>query len=115
MAVPRRGEIYAVSFPRSEGAHIEKTRPAVIVQNDVGNRYAPHTIVAAVRGAVGRGDLPVFVRLPKGTAGLKKDSVIDCGHITTVAIEQLGRRLGALSSAHMTELDTALKRSLDLT
>jgi mRNA interferase MazF len=75
----RRGEIYAVNFERSEGARIKKTRPAVIIQNDVGNHYAPHTIVAAIRAAEGRGFLPVFVRVPKSAAGLTKDSLIDCG------------------------------------
>ncbi len=61
MPPPRRGEIYEVNFERSEGARIKKTRPAVIIQNDVGNRYAPHTIVAAIRAAERKGFLPVFV------------------------------------------------------
>jgi mRNA interferase MazF len=111
---PRRGEIYEVNFERSKGARIKKTRPAVIIQNDVGNRYAPHTIVAAIRAAERNGLLPVFVRVPKSTAGLTKDSLIDCGHITTIAIEQLGRRLGTLPAELLLELDTALKRSLAL-
>ena len=114
MPPPRRGEIYEVDFERSEGAQIKKTRPAVIIQNDVGNRYAPHTIVAAVRAAERKGSLPVFVPIPKGTAGLTKDSVIDCGHVTTVAIEQLGRRLGTLPAEFVLDLNTALKRSLAL-
>ena len=114
MAPPRRGEIYEVNFERSEGARIKKTRPAVIIQNDVGNRYAPHTIVAAIRTAERKGLLPVFVRVPKSAAGLTKDSLIDCGHITTVAIEQLGRRLGTLTAELLLDLNTALKRSLAL-
>ena len=114
MPVPRRGEVYEINFARSEGAQIKKTRPAVIIQNDVGNRYAPHTIVAAVRAAERKGSLPVFVRLPKRTAGLTKDSLIDCGHITTVAIDQLGRRLGTLPPELLLDLNTALKRSLAL-
>jgi mRNA interferase MazF len=114
MPHPRRGEIYAVNFERTEGARIRKTRPAVIIQNDLGNRYAPHTIVAAVRAAEGKGRLPVFVPIPKGMAGLTKASLIDCGHITTVAAEQLGARLGSLPPEIVHELNTALKRSLAL-
>ena len=114
MPPPRRGEVYQVNFERSEGARIKKTRPAVIIQNDVGNRYAPHTIVAAIRAAERKGPLPVFVRVPKNTAGLTKDSLIDCGHITTVAIEQLGRRLGTLPAELLLDLNTALRRSLAL-
>jgi mRNA interferase MazF len=111
---PRRGEIYAVNFARTEGARISKTRPAVVVQNDIGNRYAPHTIVVAIRRAEGKGTLPVFVLLPQGTAGLTKQSLIDCGHITTVATDQLGKRLGILPPELIPQLNTALKRSLDL-
>lgn len=114
MATPRRGEIYTVNFARSEGARIEKERPAVIIQNDIGNRHAPHTIVAAVRAAGGKETLPVFVRIPKGTAGLTKDSLIDCGHITTIATGQLGKRWGKLPDSLVMALNTALKRSLDL-
>ena len=100
-----------VNFERSR---IKKTRPAVIIQNDIGNRYAPHTIVAAIRAAERKGLLPVFVRVPKSTAGVTKDSLIDCGHITTVAIEQLGRRPGTLPAELLLELNTALRRSLAL-
>lgn len=114
MATPRRGEIYTVNFAMSEGARIEKSRPAVIIQNDIGNRYAPHTIIAAIRAAAGKETLPIFVHIPKGTAGLIKDSLIDCGHITTIATEQLGKRWGKLPDSFVTELDAALKRSLDL-
>ncbi len=89
-------------------------RPAVIIQNDVGNRYAPRTIVAAIRTAERKGFLPVFVRVPKSAAGLTKDSLIDCGHITTLAIEQLGSAPGDLPAELLLDLNTALKRSLAL-
>lgn len=106
---------YIPSASNEPKAHqIRKTRAAVIIQNDAGNRYAPHTIVAAIRAAERRGRLPVFVFVKKNTAGLKKDSLIDCGHITTVAIEQLGRRIGTLPPEAVRELDLALKHSLDL-
>jgi mRNA-degrading endonuclease toxin of MazEF toxin-antitoxin module len=75
----------------------------------------PNTgIDAAIRAAERKGFLPVFVRVPKSAAGLTKDSLIDCGHITTVAIEQLGRRLGTLPAELLLELNTALRRSLAL-
>ena len=45
---PKRGEIYLVSVDPTVGAEIQKTRPAVIVQNDIGNRHSPLTIVAAI-------------------------------------------------------------------
>ena len=45
---PRRGEIYLVNFDPTVGAEIQKTRPALIIQNDIGNQYSPITIVAAI-------------------------------------------------------------------
>jgi mRNA interferase MazF len=110
---PKRGEIYSVDFGRVEGM-LQKIRPAVVVQNDVGNECAPHTIVAALRDAAGKADLPIFVAVPKGVAGLTKDSVIDCGHVATVGKDQLRRRWGRLPLAYECRLDEALKKSVDL-
>jgi len=55
VAAPRRGEVYLVSFDPTLGAEIKKTRPALVIQNDVGNRYSPITIVAAITRAGGLG------------------------------------------------------------
>ena len=112
MRVPRRGEIYTVEL--GAAGRLRKARPAVVVQNDLGNEFAPHTIVAAVRDAAGKSDLPIFVRVPGGVAGLTKDSLIDCGHLATVARDQLGRRWGRLPSEYEQHLDEALRRSLGL-
>lgn len=110
---PSRGEIYTVDFGRAQGI-LNKVRPAVVIQNDAGNEFAPHTIVAAVRDAAGKSELPIFVPLPKGVAGLTKDSVIDCGHVATVGRKQLGRRWGHLPFEYERRLDEALRHSLDL-
>jgi mRNA interferase MazF len=48
MTFPRRGEIYLVAFDPTVGHEIQKTRPAVVIQNDVSNQYSPITIVAAI-------------------------------------------------------------------
>lgn len=111
--VPKRGEIYTVDFDRVEGV-LTKSRPAVVIQNDVGNEFAPHTIVVAVRDAAGKPDLPIFVPLSKGVAGLTKDSLIDCGHVATVGRDQLRRRWGRLPPDDERRLDEALRQSLDL-
>ncbi len=112
---PERGEIYLVGFGKVEGAQIEKTRPALVIQNDLGNKYSPHTIMVAIRSAEEKKLLPVFVSVSKGVAGLTKDSIIDCGHISTVLKTQLGKKLGSLPPSVQIELDKALKVSLDLT
>ena len=52
LAAPRRGEIHLVSFDPTLGAEIKKTRPALVIQNDIGNRHSPITIVAAITSKV---------------------------------------------------------------
>ena len=61
MTFPRRGEIWLVEFDPSRGHEIKKTRPAVIIQNDIGNRYSPVTIVAAVTSKLSPMPYPVEV------------------------------------------------------
>lgn len=109
----RRGDVVWLDFSRQGGAPIEKRRPALVIQNNAGNRFAPHTIVAAVRGDTKKG-LPVQVEVPKGVAGLTKDSVVDCGFISTVPKNKLGNTIGTLPLDHMKDVDRALRVSLSL-
>lgn len=110
---PRRGEIYLVSFDPTVGAEIQKTRPAVILQNDMGNQHSPLTIVAAVTSNVlRRGPTSVFVRPPEG--GLTVDSVVLLNQIRTIDKRRLGKRLGALRPETTKEIDQAVMISLAL-
>lgn len=110
----RRGEVYLVDFP-AHGSALGKRRPAVVVQNDTGNRFAAETIVAAVRDPHGGVPLPVFAAVAQGQGGLAKDSVVDTGFLFTLPTTRLGTRLGALSPSVMREVDRALLCSLALT
>ena len=110
---PKRGEIYLVSFDPTVGAEIQKTRPAVIVQNDIGNQYSPLTIVAAITSNVlRRGPTSVFVRASEG--GLAVDSVVLLNQLRTIDKRRLGKRLGALHREVMTQIDQAIMISLAL-
>ncbi len=111
---PRRGEVYLVSFDPTVGAEIKKTRPALILQNDVANRYSPITIVAAITSQLEDRLYPseVIVRKPEG--GLKTDSVVLLNQIRSIDMRRLIRRLGALKSTTMNEMDRALQISLGL-
>jgi mRNA interferase MazF len=91
-----------------------KARPVLVVQNDVGNAYSSETIVVALRDRHGGGMLPIFVPVAKGVCGLAKDSVVDAGHMNTVAKEQLGQFLGSLPKTVMCSVDQALRVSLAL-
>ena len=112
---PRRGEIYVVNFEPTVGAEIKKTRPAVIIQNDIANRWSPITIVAAITSKVDGGrtyPTQVAVQAPEG--GLRADSVILLNQIRSVDTSRLVRRLGVLRTETVREVDRALLLSLGL-
>ena len=111
----RRGEIYLCSFDPTVGHEIKKTRPALVIQNDVGNRYSPLTIVAAITSAVFEVPYPVEVVIdPTSGNGLEVRSSIRLDQIRTVDRQRLVRRLGMADSVTMAKVDEALKISLGL-
>jgi mRNA interferase MazF len=111
---PRRGEAYLVSLDPTLGAEIQKTRPALIVQNDIANRASPITIVAAITASFDSRLYPteVLIRAPEG--GLDIDSVVLLNQIRSIDRQRLVRRLGRASSATMGRVDRALMLSLGL-
>jgi mRNA interferase MazF len=109
MTLPRRGEIWLVEFDPGRGHEIKKTRPAVIIQNDIGNRYSPVTIVAAVTSKLSPTPYPVEVVVaPSKGNGLTLPSAIQLGQIRSVDRERLVKRLGALDPATMRRVDEAI-------
>ena len=115
MTFPRRGEIYLVEFDPARGHEIQKTRPAIIIQNDLGNRYSPVTIVAAITSKVSAMPYPVEVVIsPTKGNGLSLRSAIELSQIRSVDRERLVKRLGGLDAATMRKVDEALKISLGL-
>lgn len=111
--MPSRGEIYEFNFGDRRGAAQRGARPALVVQNDLGNQYAPTTIVAAMStGAIEDYDVRVPVR-PK-ESGLRERSVVMLDQLFTVDQSLLRRRIGQLSTDAMAEVDQALGVSLGL-
>ncbi|MGB8683334.1 MAG: type II toxin-antitoxin system PemK/MazF family toxin [Candidatus Binatus sp.] len=110
-----RGAVVEVNLDPVVGSEANKTRPCVVIQNDVGNRFSPIVIVAAITGAenVPR-KYPVDVPVQKGEGGLVKDSVVQCNQIRSVDEKRLVRTLGQLRPATMSKVDQALKISLAL-
>ena len=115
VALIRRGEVYLVSFDPTVGHEIKKIRPALVIQNDVGNRYSPLTIVAAITSKVSPVPYPVEVIVhPSRTSGLDTLSAIRLDHIRTIDKLRLIKRLGALGPLIMEKVDEAMKISLGL-
>ncbi len=111
---PRRGEIYLVSFDPTLGAEIKKTRPALIVQNDVANRSSPITIVAAITSQVEPSLYPTEVLIRAVEGGLAVDSVILLNQIRSIDRRRLVRQLGKLNPEIMGRVNQALSISCGL-
>lgn len=111
---PRRGEVFLVNFDPTIGAEIQKTRPALILQNDIANRHSPVTIVAAVSSKVSEPLYPteVLVRMPEG--GLNADSVVLLNQIRTIDKQRLVRRIGVLKPETIGRVNAAIQISLGL-
>jgi mRNA interferase MazF len=109
----KRGEVYDVDWSPGRGSEQESVRPALIIQNDVGNELSSTTIVAAI-STVRRRAYPFQVAVPAQEAGLPHDSIIKCEQVQTVDQARLGRLVGVVSESKMREVDLALHRSLGL-
>lgn len=112
MSIPHRGEIYWVKLDPTVGTEISKTRPALIISNDVGNQYADRVIVAPISSGNTDKIYPFEVLLPAGEAGLGKASKALLDQIRTVDKQRLGSKIGVLSSERMEEVNRAIRRSL---
>lgn len=103
---PLRGDVYWITFQPPIGR-----RPALVVQNDVGNRWSPTTIVAVLSSAP-RSDYPFLVHL--GADELGSPAWVHCESLDTVLTTRLEEKLGTLSPQAMSAVDQALKVSLGL-
>lgn len=110
----RRGEIYWVNWSPGRGSEQVGLRPALIIQNDIGNQYSPTTIVAAISTKVPPKIYPFHVLITSTDSGLPEDSIVKCEQILTVDTARLVNRVGKLPVAKLVEVGTAICRSLGL-
>lgn len=122
----RRGEIYWVEFDPVKGSEQGGLRPALIIQNDTGNRYSPTTVVAAITRTIPPKPYPFTVIIEPHESGLRAISVINCSQVATIqhsgpesrlrAIpgESEIRPIGRLSDAKMKEVSEALRFNFGL-
>jgi|ERR1700680_960850 len=98
----RRGDIFLVSFDPTIGQEIQKTRPALVIQNNIGNQYSPLTIVAAITSTLSLTAYPIEVVIdPSSSNGLNARSAIRLDHIRTIDRQRLIKRLGRADQAAM--------------
>ena len=111
---PIRGEVYLVTFDPTVGSEIQRTRPALIIQNDIANRNSPITIVAAITSQFEEPLYPTEVLITPPEGGLTTASVALLNQIRSIDRRRLVRRLGRVSTATMERVNRAMQLSLGL-
>ena len=100
---------------RGDVCLVGKTRPALVIQNDVGNQFSPLTIVAAIASKVSPEPFPVEVVVdPSRNNGLSVRSAIRLDQVRTIGRSRVLKRLGAINAVSMRKVDEAIKISLGL-
>ena len=110
----RRGELYYADLSPVVGSEQGGVRPVLIVQNDVGNKYSPTVIAAAVTGRLDKAKLPTHIALKAKEYGLAKDSVVLLEQLRTIDKKRLKDKVCHLDASTLEKIDYALKISLEL-
>ncbi len=110
----RRGDIYYADLSPVVGSEQGGVRPVLIIQNDVGNRYSPTVIAAAITSRGTKAKLPTHIKLYAERSGLSKDSVVLLEQIRTLDKRRLKEKMGTLSPGDMDRIDEALSISFGL-
>ena len=110
----KRGEIYYADLSPVVGSEQGGIRPVLIVQNDVGNRYSPTVIAAAITSQRDKTKLPTHIELSAQSCGLQKDSIVLLEQVRTLDKKRLKERMGELPPDTMQSVDSALSISFGL-
>jgi mRNA interferase MazF len=109
----KRGEIYRVNWNPARGSEQAGIRPAAIIQNDVGNKFSPTTIVAACSTASTK-SFPFIVKITAKESGLDRDCAVNLAQIMTIGKERLEKKIGQLPPDKILEINNAISNSLGL-
>ena len=109
-----RGDIYYADLSPVVGSEQGGIRPVLIVQNDVGNRYSPTVIAAAITSRQSKTKLPTHIAIEAQGCGLSKDSVVLLEQVRTLDKRRLKERMGSVDRQAMQEINRALSVSFGL-
>ncbi len=108
----KRGELYYADLSPVVGSEQGGVRPVLIIQNDVGNKYSPTIIAAAITSQINKAKIPTHIELNALEFGLPKDSVVLLEQLRTLDKRRLKEKIGSLTLNKMKMVDTALLISL---
>lgn len=109
-----RGEVVIVDLEPTRGSEQGGIRPALIIQNDIGNKYSPTTIIAPITSNILDKEFPTDVNILSENSGLKKESVILLNQIKVIDKSRIKRKSKKLDSNIMKKVDMAIKISLGI-
>ncbi len=110
----KRGEIYYADLSPVVGSEQGGIRPVLIVQNDVGNKFSPTVIAAAITSQRFKNNLPTHIRVNADNCGLAKDSIVLLEQVRTIDKRRLREKMGNLDKQDMYKIDKALSVSFGL-
>lgn len=110
----KRGDIYYADLSPVVGSEQGGIRPVLIIQNDVGNRYSPTVICAAITSRMNKAKLPTHIEIDARRCQIMKDSVILLEQIRTIDKQRLKDLIGHLDKERMKRVDEAIRISLAL-
>ncbi|MBQ3550528.1 MAG: type II toxin-antitoxin system PemK/MazF family toxin [Clostridia bacterium] len=110
----KRGDIYYADLSPVVGSEQGGIRPVLIVQNDVGNKFSPTVIAAAITSQRDKTNLPTHIKVDADGCGLSKDSIVLLEQVRTIDKQRLKEKMGSLDQGSMNRIDKALSVSFGL-
>ena len=110
----RRGDIFYADLSPVVGSEQGGIRPVLIIQNDVGNKFSPTVIAAAITSRRFKANLPTHIRVGVTQSGLMRDSIILLEQVRTLDKQRLKEKMGNLDASEMARVDKALSVSLGI-
>ncbi len=110
----KRGDIYYADLSPVIGSEQGGVRPVLVVQNDIGNKYSPTVIAAAITSQINKAKLPTHIEISAQDYGLQKDSVILLEQIRTIDKKRLREKIGHMDEELMDKVNEALSISFGL-
>ena len=112
--IVKRGDIYYADLSPVVGSEQVGIRPVLVIQNDIGNKYSPTVIAAAITSQINKAKMPTHIELAAKDYGLNKDSVILLEQIRTIDKRRLREKIGRIDDGLMASVNNALSISFGL-
>ena len=110
----KRGDIFYADLSPVVGSEQGGIRPVIVIQNDIGNKYSPTVIVAAITSQINKAKLPTHVEISSEEYGLNRDSVVLLEQVRTLDKRRLKERIGTIDKDRLPEVNEALSVSLGI-